>query len=41
MSDEIWVWCSECYLCEQGDCENSDRYDGCYFGIRKEEEDER
>jgi hypothetical protein len=39
VSDDDLVACNDCYLCHQGDCPDCDRYDGCEFGIKEEDEE--
>lgn len=36
-----WVNCSECILLKEEDCIESRRSDGCYFGLREEDLDEK
>ena len=32
-----WVHCKDCVCFEEGDCEEVEGRDGCYFGISKDE----
>lgn len=32
-----WIYCKDCIYFEEGDCEEVEGRDGCYFGISKDE----
>lgn len=34
-----WVDCKDCIYFQEGDCEETESRDGCYFGITEDEID--
>lgn len=32
-----WTECNDCIYGKEGDCENRESQDGCYFGLTEEE----
>ena len=36
----MWVECEDCILFQEGDCQNFENRDGCYFGVTIEETDD-